>query len=103
MYQGLILDELLLHKSQQDEEKELAEGIFNDIGLVFCSTIGTPIDPRSLIRNLHNICKNSGIKRINVHALRHTYATRLLEANQHPKVVQELLGHSNISMTLDIY
>lgn len=98
-----ILDELLLHKSRQDDEKELAEGIFNDIDLVFCSTIGTPIDPRSLIRNLHNICKNSGIKRINIHAMRHTYATRLLEANQHPKIVQELLGHSNISMTLDIY
>jgi len=38
-----------------------------------------------------------------MHALRHTYATRLLEMNEHPKVVQVLLGHSPISLTLDTY
>lgn len=35
--------------------------------------------------------------------MRHSYATRLLEMNEHPKVVQELMGHSQISMTLDTY
>ncbi|WAM34507.1 tyrosine-type recombinase/integrase [Caldicellulosiruptor morganii] len=40
---------------------------------------------------------------INFHTLRHTYTTRLLEANEHPKVVQELLGHRDISTTLNIY
>ena len=98
-----IVDLLILHKAEQDSDKTLAEGIYNDMDLVFCSTVGTPIDPRNLIRDLHKICKRSGIKRLNVHAMRHTYATRLLESNQHPKIVQELLGHSNISITLDIY
>lgn len=39
----------------------------------------------------------------NFHALRHTYATRLLEANEHPKVVQEILGHSDITLALNTY
>ncbi len=37
------------------------------------------------------------------HDLRHTAATLLLTTGEHPKVVQELLGHSNISITLDVY
>ncbi len=38
-----------------------------------------------------------------MHSMRHSYATRLFELNEHPKTVQELLGHSQISMTLDTY
>jgi integrase len=98
-----IINELIAHKSKQQAEKELAEGIYQDNNLVFCCALGTPIDPRSLIRNLHNLCGKNKLRRISVHSLRHTFATRLLEANQHPKVVQELLGHANISMTLDTY
>jgi integrase len=40
---------------------------------------------------------------IRFHDLRHSAATILLTEGVHPKVVQELLGHSNISMTLDVY
>ena len=47
--------------------------------------------------------EKAGLERFNLHALRHKFATRPLENNQHPKTVQELLGHSSISMTLDIY
>lgn len=44
-----------------------------------------------------------GLPRITVHGLRHTHATHLLTANVHPKIVQERLGHSTISITLDTY
>lgn len=98
-----IISELKLHKDRQEIEKSIANGIYNDMNLVFCSSVGTPIDPRSLIRNLHNICKKNGIRRLTIHTMRHTYASRLLETNQHPKLVQELLGHSNIGITLDTY
>ena len=41
--------------------------------------------------------------RIRLHDLRHTHATLMLEAGVHPKVVQERLGHANVSMTIDRY
>ena len=47
--------------------------------------------------------KNLGIPYIKFHALRHTFATRVLEADIHPKVAQVLLGHSNMKTTMDVY
>ncbi len=47
--------------------------------------------------------ENIGVPYHKFHALRHTYATRLLENDVHPKVAQELLGHTNVSVTMDIY
>ena len=47
--------------------------------------------------------KASGLKRIRLHDLRHTHATLMLQANVHPKVVSERLGHSQISTTLDLH
>ncbi|MGB3715804.1 MAG: tyrosine-type recombinase/integrase [Candidatus Promineifilaceae bacterium] len=44
-----------------------------------------------------------GLKRMRFHDLRHTAATLLLRANVHPKIVQEILGHSTIVFTLDTY
>ncbi|MHB1407145.1 MAG: site-specific integrase, partial [Desulfitobacteriaceae bacterium] len=62
-----------------------------------------PMEPRNFTRVFYSIVKTAGIGKTNLHALRHTFATRLLEANEHPKVVQEMLGHSSINMTLDTY
>jgi integrase len=91
------------HKARQNEEKLRAGQGYTDHGLVFCSELGQPIDPRNLTRKLDQLLQKAGVPRTNMHALRHTYATRLLEKNEHPKVVQELLGHSQISLTLDTY
>lgn len=70
-------------------------------GYIFCKKDGSMYS-RQAIR-LPKICKNAGIKPRNFHTLRHTHATILLAAGVHPKIVQERLGHSNISTTLDIY
>lgn len=51
----------------------------------------------------HRIISDCNLPHTNVHALRHTFATRLLEANEHVKIVQEMLGHANILMTHDTY
>jgi integrase len=51
----------------------------------------------------HRALSQAGLPRVRVHDLRHTAATHLLARGVHPKVVQDLLGHSTISLTLDTY
>lgn len=94
--------ELVNFKLLQEEEKRQAGSSYVDSGFVFTTKVGTPIEPRNFLRTFYRITEKAGLN-INFHALRHTFATRLLEANTNPKVVQELLGHSDISTTLNIY
>ena len=93
-----IVEELKKHK-----EHQIDDGLDNPLNLVFISEVGTPLEPRNFTRMLHRIVKSYGIPRLNVHGLRHTFATRLLEENERPKVVQEMLGHATIGITLDTY
>jgi len=51
----------------------------------------------------NSIVKSCGIPHMNIHSTRHTFAMRLLEENERPKVVQEMLGHATIGITLDTY
>lgn len=70
-------------------------------GYVFCKKNGEIYSRQAI--NLPRMCRNVGIKPRGFHSLRHTHATILLSANIHPKIVQERLGHSKISTTLDTY
>ncbi len=72
-------------------------------GLVFATSHDTPFSGRNLGHYFHALCEQAGIPKILFHSLRHTFASLLLSQNVHPKVVQEMLGHSTISMTLDSY
>lgn len=98
-----VVSALKAHRRKQAEEKLLLGQDYQDNGFVFCHEDGRPLDPAWVTRNFHRLLKKAGVNDTNFHALRHTYATRLLELNEHPKVVQELLGHSSIEMTLDTY
>jgi len=91
------------HRLNQLKEKLLVGDKYKDGDLVFCTELGSPIEPRNFIRKFQQLLRLSGLEKTNIHSLRHTYATRLLELNEHPKVVQELLGHATIAVTLDIY
>jgi integrase len=72
-------------------------------GLIFTTSTGKPISPRNLLRHFKQVIEKEGLVMIRFHDLRHTHATLLLAAGVHPKVVQERLGHSQISLTLDTY
>ena len=72
-------------------------------GYVFTTSTGHPISPRNLTRHFHSVLKKIGLPRIPFHSLRHTFATILLQSNVHPRLVQEMLGHSTIVLTLDTY
>jgi len=83
------------------KEYQLETG--KDEGLVFTTSTDRPISQRNLTRHFHAALANAGLKKIRFHDLRHTAATLLLQAKVHPKVVQEMLGHSTIVLTLDTY
>jgi len=100
----VIFDDLIKYQEKQQYEKEIAKKVYeNKYNLIFCSSVGTPIEPRNFNRLFDKILKNAKINHINLHALRHTYATRLFEMNEHPKTVQELLGHAKVGTTIDTY
>lgn len=91
------------HRRRQTEERLRAGTIWEDHGLVFARTDGTPVKPEWVSRVFKERAGRAGLPPIRFHDLRHTWATLALSNNVHPKVVQERLGHSNISVTLDTY
>jgi integrase len=95
---------LRAHRKRQLEEQMQKAGLWEDHGLVFSSTIGTPLSPRNVVRSFKALLKLAGLPTsTRLYDLRHTCATLLLNSNVHPKYVQELLGHASISQTLDTY
>ena len=71
--------------------------------LVFPNRDGEPVEPGTVSDALKVALDRAGLPRIRVHDLRHTTATVLLEAGVHPKLVQHLLGHSTVALTLNTY
>jgi len=72
-------------------------------GLIFTSKSGQPLWSANVYRHFKRTSRDLGLPDIRFHDLRHTHATLLLAAGVHPKVVQERLGRSQISLTLDTY
>jgi len=72
-------------------------------GYVFATRAGTPLEPRNLSRMFGQLCDEHGIRRVPLHALRHTCVSLLLALGIHPRVVMEIVGHSAIEMTMNVY
>ncbi len=70
---------------------------------VFTSTSGTLIDPRDFQRDFKLLLKRHHIREINVHGIRHTFATRALESGMSVKALSQILGHANVGFTMDTY
>lgn len=103
MLPRFVVEVLLLHKKQQEDQRRANAEIWVERGLVFASTSGNYIALSTLRRALNGMLKQAGLPHMRFHDLRHSAATILLSRGTHPKVVQEILGHSHISMTLDVY
>ncbi len=91
------------HALKQKEEKLKAGPLYNDSNYVFTTATGNPIDTRNLLRAYERLLKKAGVSYRKFHTLRHTYATKLFEKGVPLKTVQMLLGHSDISVTANIY
>ncbi len=98
-----VVTALLKHRKAQAAERLAAGPSWQDSGLVFTTPLGGWIHPQNLRRSFEAGIARAGVRRIRIHDLRHTAATLALGGGAHPKLVQEMLGHADISITLDIY
>jgi integrase len=91
------------HQARQEQERIWAGSRWQEWGLVFCTTIGTPLDPPAVLKGFQKLLKAAGLPKLRFHDLRHTCATLLLAQGVHPRLVMDILGHSQISLTLNTY
>ena len=98
-----VLAALREHKARQNKRRLEIGPLWRDHGLVFCSEVGTPIQPRNLARDYDRWVARAGVPRIRIHDQRHTNASLLLQMGTDIKVVSERLGHAQTSITMDVY
>lgn len=98
-----VYDALRLQKERQETDKQKYREIYLDQGLVFSDPCGDYLPQRQFMDKYHAFLKKYRITDIRFHDLRHTFATLLIESDVSMKVVQELLGHSTITTSMDIY
>ena len=101
---SLAVAALRSHRSRQLVERLQMGNAWDDRDLVFTNSIGRPCEARNVIRMSYTpLLERARVPYVKFHALRHSAATLLLSQGVHPKIVAEMLGHTTIAMTLDIY
>jgi integrase len=91
------------HRKRQLEARLKAGDAWTDLDLLFCRADGSLLEPGNVTHHFQATLKKAGLKKIRLHDLRHTAASLHLARGENPKVVQEMLGHSTIAVTMDIY
>jgi integrase len=92
------------HRARQAEERLRLGAAWQNEDLVFTTETGQPVDATKMLRNSFTpLLKRAGLPAMRFHDLRHTAATLLLGRGIHPKIVSEMLGHTQTSITLDLY
>jgi integrase len=99
----VVVTMLKAHRKAQLEDRLRAGNQWVETGLVFTTELGTAVEPRNLLRAIEAAAKKAGVADIGVHTLRHSAAVGWLEAGVHIKAVADLLGHSSIAITGDVY
>jgi integrase len=85
------------------EDKDYYGSAWINSGFIFTTRLGTPIDPRNLLREFKGLCAQAGLGDWHLHELRHSSASLMLASGVKLQVVSEVLGHSSIRMTADVY
>jgi integrase len=104
MLAPFAVEALKQHRERQGRERTKTGDAWEDHDYVFCTLLGTHLNPtRDILNLLKAFLTKAELPDIRFHDLRHSVASLLFAENMHPKIVQEILGHSNIAITLDIY
>jgi integrase len=102
----LTADELLVltgRRAAEAQERRRAEGVWEDHGLVFPSEVGTPLNPRNVVRWYKHLLQAAGLPPVRFHDLRHTAATLLLRADGRVLTAQRRLDHRDPGTTTRLY
>ncbi len=98
------IEALKAHRVRQARDITSRNGFWKDPDLVFTSTIGTLLDPSNVVsRSFKPLLRSEGLPNIRFRNLRHACATLLLSDGVPVKVIQEILGHSSVTVTMDVY
>jgi integrase len=103
---GLVVKALTARMQRQQQQREKAGKGWSDPhgwNLVFTTPEGGPIDPRNFNRAFHAACKAASVRKIRVHDTRHTCASLLRSLGVDLSVIKEILRHSQLSITADVY
>ena len=100
---GFIEEALDRRRVFQEEERLLAGSKWQETGLIFTTQVGTLFHTTNFQRQFKTHLKNAGLPPITFHSLRHTAASFMVALNVHPRIAMEILGHTNIATTMDIY
>ncbi|TAK22885.1 MAG: site-specific integrase [Chloroflexota bacterium] len=98
-----LVDSLRAHRVGQLEDRIGAGPMWQESGLVFTSSTGRPLDERNVTRVFERLLTAAELPRVRFHDLRHSCASLLLAQGIPPRVVMEILDHSQISITMDTY
>jgi integrase len=99
----IAVEALVAHKLRQDEERRFAGNRWQVSDFVFTTIIGTPIDACNLGQRFRALLKRHGLRPIRFHDLRHTCASLLIAQGDGPRTIMEILGHSQIALTMNLY
>lgn len=94
---------LVAHRERQEQERVFQGSRWQEFDFVFPCTLGTPLDCNNFLKQFRKLLAVAGIDSRRFHYLCHTCATLLLAQGVHPRIVMELLGHSTIAMTMNLY
>jgi integrase len=94
---------LCVQKDRQTFERAQAGDLWREGGYVFTSTVGTPLNPSNVDKRLKALLADAGLPRQRFHDLRHCAASLLLAGGVAPRTIMGILGHSQISLTMNTY
>ncbi|CAL9428909.1 Transposase from transposon Tn916 [Streptomyces sp. enrichment culture] len=100
---GICVAPLRWQRLRQAAMREAAGEKWEETGYVFTTRTGRPIEPRNIYRSFTRVAKDAGLRVVRLHDARHGTATLLTAAGVPPRVVMEILGHSQIAVTMNVY